>query len=177
MRKIKGEKRVLFKGMFTTLLEYDLVDEGKDEVLKYECVDRGDSVTAIVYNPEIEKYYFVKQFRIGAKQELVELVAGMFDRETETPEDAICRETKEELGYSVKRNSLKLINSFYTSPGGLAEKMYLYYLETDKKLNDGGGIDDEQLTIITMSKDEISRTKFEDAKTIIGCGYICSTQV
>lgn len=172
MRKIEGEKRILFKGRFTTVLEYDLVDEGKEGVLKYECVDRGDSVAAVVYNAETKNYYFVKQYRIGAQQEVVELVAGMFNRETETPEDAICREIEEEIGYSVKKSSLKLINTFYTSPGGLAEKMYLYYAETNQQLNDGGGIEDENLTIITMTKSELLKTEFFDAKTIIGCDFV-----
>lgn len=172
MRKIIGEKRILFKGKFTIVNEYDLKDDGIEQVHKYECVDRGDSVAAMVFNPKTEKYYFVKQFRIGAQNELVELVAGMFDRKTETPEAAIVREIEEELGFTVGPKSLKLLSHFYTSPGGLAEHMYLYYAETAAQIHDGGGIDDESIEIILMTKEELKQYPFEDAKTLVGCMFI-----
>lgn len=172
MRKIVGEEKVLFKGRFTEVREYALADDGKDELLKYECVRRKNSVCAIVFNPETEKYFFVKQFRVGAKKELVELVAGMLDQENEDPETAIVREIEEELGYAVSSGSVRFLDDFYSSPGGFEEKMFLYYAEVSKRINNGGGVDDESIVILELSRDEVVNAQFEDAKTVIGQLYI-----
>src|SRR5699024_2383253 len=55
------------------------------------------------------------------------------------PETCIIREVREELGYDISKP--KLIHTFYTSPGGCTERMFLYYSEgcrKDKKFSAGG---------------------------------------
>lgn len=172
MRKIAGNPKILFKGKFTEVKEYPLQDDGKEEILNYECVSRKNSVAAIVYNPHTEKYFFVKQFRIGAKKELIELVAGMLDQPGEDPQAAIVREIEEEIGYSVNAESIKFLHSFYSSPGGFEEKMHLFYAEVSAKINEGGGVHDENIQIIEFSKDEVEKMIFEDAKTVVAQYWI-----
>jgi ADP-ribose pyrophosphatase len=164
--------RTVFNGKFTRVDELEL-ETGNDKHLYYECVDRGHAVAAIVYDPSSEEYLFVRQFRVGAKKELTEIVAGLLDKKDEQPETAIAREIEEELGCRVRDGSLGHICSFYTSPGGLAELMHLYYAEAGEKINDGGGIDDEQISIIRYKREQHQDiSQFEDAKTIIAVQYV-----
>lgn len=170
--KITLPGTTLFQGRFTTVTQYELLNEKNGDVLQYECVSRRNSVTAIVFDRDREKYFFVRQFRVGAKKPLIELVAGMLDKENEDPETAIVREIEEELGFSVEQNSLRRLASFYSSPGGFEEKMHLYYAEVSERINHGGGVDDEQIEIIEWDRDQVASAVFEDAKTIIGQLYI-----
>jgi ADP-ribose pyrophosphatase len=174
MTKIEGEGKILFNGRFTQVREYILKNEGKEDI-EYECVIRSNAVTAIVFNPQKNKYLFVRQFRVGAGKDLVELAAGMLDKENEDPKEAIIREIEEELGYSVNESTVKLLSEFYSSPGGFKEKMFLYYVETLEKINDGGGLEDENIHIIEMTREEVIGYVFEDAKTVIGQLLVASS--
>jgi len=124
------------------------VKKGEKEY-KTEVFDRGNSVAALVYNTETKKYLFVEQFRSGAEGVMVEIVAGRIE-EGEKPQEAIKREIIEELGY--KSDNIVHIRDFYVSPGGSKEVMALFYVEVSEKVGDGGGIDDENISIVEVEE-------------------------
>lgn len=173
-KQIVSEK-IAFEGKFIRIVNYTLSNSNSSEQHDYECMERGDSVCAIVYHPEKEKYLLVKQFRVGAKKVLVELVAGMVDKGDKSHEEAIKREIEEELGYEVIAGSMRLLYDFYSTPGACSEKMFLYYAEVDKQKNNGGGVDDEEIEIIEYTADELLNiSQFEDAKTIMAAVWVNS---
>lgn len=173
-KQIVSEK-IAFEGKFIRIVNYTLSSSNSSEQHDYECMERGDSVCAIVYHPEKEKYLLVKQFRVGAKKVLVELVAGMVDKGDKSHEEAIKREIEEELGYEVIAGSMRLLYDFYSTPGACSEKMFLYYAEVDKQKNNGGGVDDEEIEIIEYTADELlDISQFEDAKTIMAAVWVNS---
>ncbi len=171
-KKIIGEE-IAFQGKFIRITNFKLESSVIEGEHIYECMDRGNSVCALVYHPKKNKYLLVKQYRVGAKKELIELVAGMFDAKDGSHEQAIEREIREELGYKVIPGSIRLLYDFYSTPGACSEKMFLFYAEVDEKENNGGGIDDEEIEIIEMTSDELMDLKqFEDAKTIMAAMWV-----
>ncbi|MCH9807189.1 MAG: NUDIX hydrolase [Alphaproteobacteria bacterium] len=149
--------------------------------------ERGDSVAALIVNTDTDNVLLVRQFRPpiaemeGSTEGLTETVAGMI-RQNEEPLQTLQREVEEETGYVIpfdpKTSRLKdtePICTYYSSPGGSSERIYLYYIEVDGNTpkNSGGGKreDGEDIRLAPMHIDKfraaISRCEFSDAKIII----------
>jgi 8-oxo-dGTP pyrophosphatase MutT (NUDIX family) len=102
-------------------------------------------VAAIIKDTSKNKYIFVSQYRSGAEGLMVEIVAGKIDK-GEKPEEAIKREIMEETGYKV--DYINHLKDFYTSPGRIDEIMTVFYVEVSEKVNEGGGVGDEEISIV-----------------------------
>lgn len=175
MSKQITNEEVAFQGKFIRIKNYTIESSKVEGRHVYECMDRGDSVCAVVYHPKKDVYLFVKQYRVGSKKEMVELVAGMYDANDTSHESAIVREIEEELGYKVIDGSVHLLYDFYSTPGACSEKMYLFYAEVDEQISNGGGIDDEEIEIVELTADDLMDVRqFEDAKTIMAAVWVNS---
>jgi ADP-ribose pyrophosphatase len=150
----------------------EITVKSRGREIKKEVMIRKNAVAAIIYNTITEKYIFVSQWRPGSSSDLLELVAGTLDKETEDPRDAIIREIYEEIGY--KTDNIKLIDECYMSPGGTTEVITIYYCEVSEQVHPGGGLEEEgeDIKIVEMDIKEVLSTRFKDAKTIIGVNYI-----
>jgi len=99
---------------------------GGEIEVKRELFVRGDAVGVLLYDPAKDKVVLIEQFRVGAINEdnpwMLEIVAGMVEPE-ESITDVAQRECKEEAGVDV--HSFEPIYTFYSSPGGCSEKIYL----------------------------------------------------
>ncbi len=139
-----------------------------EKTFEREVFERGNAVAALVLDTEKNAFVFVKQFRPASGSELVEVVAGMLDKEGETPEATIRREIEEEMGYAVDR--LELIQDFYSSPGGSSEKIHLFYAEVSHNTGEGGGLADENeaIELVEVPKEKLAALKIEDAKSLVG---------
>jgi ADP-ribose pyrophosphatase len=139
--------------------------------------ERGDSVGAVLFNTDTKCLIFTRQFRAASYEKgpgwITEIIAGMIDT-GEGPDDALRREIFEETGYRIRE--ARPISTFYLSPGGSSERIFLYYAEVDKLTHEGegGGVvgegEDIQLVEIGVSEAlaDVSSGRFPDAKTIIG---------
>jgi nudix-type nucleoside diphosphatase (YffH/AdpP family) len=67
--------------------------------------------------------WFVRQFRIGAEQDLLELPAGILEKD-EVPEASAARETQEEIGMAP--GQLQKLGEFYMVPGYSTEKLHAF---------------------------------------------------
>jgi len=163
------ERKILHNGHYK-LSELTVDADGKE--LKRERFEPGRAVAALVYDTAQQRYLFVRQFRVGAESELLEVAAGVLDKEGEGPEEAIRREIDEELGYAV--DHLEPVTSFYASPGASAEYVWLYYAEVSKKIGEGGGAadEDEGITVVAFTWEELISTRFEDAKTLLAVQWV-----
>lgn len=81
-------------------------------------------VLPITVNREI---VFVRQYRHAIDDFIVELPAGGFDPEKETPESAALRELTEETGYIA--NNLKKIATLYDRPSKDTNRTHLFVAE------------------------------------------------
>jgi len=150
----------------------------------YLVFERGDAVAALLYDPGRRKVITVSQFRVptlGKGREggwLIEAVAGMISTSAdgalaETPLECIKREVQEETGYRI--TEAKPIFTFFSSPGGSTECIFLYYAEVKEtdKVAEGGGLaaDGEDIEIVELDIEDffakLSAGEFEDPKLII----------
>ena len=97
---------------------------------------------------------------------MLEFCAGKLE-EGEESDEAILRETKEELGYSAK--NIKKFGYIIPTCGYSSEKIYLYYGEVDKTVNQDFD-EDEFINVYKYTYSEIKEMilngTITDAKTI-----------
>jgi nudix-type nucleoside diphosphatase (YffH/AdpP family) len=147
------------------------------ETQSREAYDRGNGATILLYNKESKTVILTKQFRLptyingNADGMMIEACAGLLDKDN--PEDCIKRETEEELGYEI--SDVKKVFEVYMSPGSVTEILYFFIAEYSKsmKINDGGGLEEEQEEIevleldINKALEMIDLGEIKDAKTIM----------
>jgi len=143
--------------------------------------ERGDAVAALLFNHDSQKVLLIEQFRYPTYEKgpgwIQEVVAGMI-KPDEEPEAAIRREIEEEVGYRVEQ--LTPIATFYVSPGGTSERIFLYYVEVSDcdRVADGGGLaaENEDIRLVEYSKSEILEAlttgQIQDAKTLIAIQWL-----
>jgi len=114
-----------------------------------------------------DKLLVVDQFRKPLDKFQLEIPAGKLDP-NENPMEAAARELEEETGYRAK--ALKLISSFYTSPGFADECLYVYFAE-QVEAGVANPDDDEDLRVeaITLEQAEayMAEGRISDAKTVL----------
>ncbi|SFV66434.1 Uridine diphosphate glucose pyrophosphatase [hydrothermal vent metagenome] len=127
---------------------------GKEK--SWEIVAAHDSVAILIYHKEKNAFILVKQFRPAVYLNnndglTIELCAGIVDKKLSLVEIAM-EEVEEECGYRVGVEKIEKITSFYTSVGFAGTKQMLYYVEVDEnmKVSEGGGVDDEQIEVVTL---------------------------
>jgi ADP-ribose pyrophosphatase len=89
---------------------------------EYDLVSHGGAVTLVPVDQD-GKIWFVRQFRLGALQELLELPAGLMETD-EPPEVSAGRELREEIGMAA--DQLRQLGQFYMAAGYSSEYMYVY---------------------------------------------------
>ncbi|WP_298221744.1 GDP-mannose pyrophosphatase NudK [Flavobacterium sp.] len=146
-----------------------------------EAYDRGNGATILLYNKANKTVILTRQFRMPTYLNgnetgmMIEACAGLLDQDN--AEDCIKRETEEETGYHV--NDVRKIFEVYMSPGSVTEIVHFFVGEytKDMKVNDGGGVADEQENIEVLefpfdqAYDMIASGEIKDAKTIMLLQY------
>jgi ADP-ribose pyrophosphatase len=163
-------------------LQFEKFDGEMTGTIRRFNLERGNSVSVLTYNRQADKLILVTQFRYPTYKNghgwTIEAIAGMIDP-GETPEEAARREVEEETG--LKISVLEHITTFYPSPGGTSELIFLYYSEVSgqpiKKDNTGGFISEgEDIMSLEISLEEalkkIKTGEIMDAKTIIGIYWL-----
>ena len=93
-----------------------------------EVFVRPDAVCVLPYDPQTDSVVLIEQFRVGALDKspepwLLEIVAGLIDT-NEQPEEVARREAREEA--DLELHELLPVMTYYPSPGGSDERVYLY---------------------------------------------------
>ena len=178
-------KKIKHKSIFSvfeTQFSFKKNNGKESKIHTHWIVEKGPAVAILVFDITNEELILVKQLRTATGTEITEIVAGVMDP-GESPEESAKREILEEVGYDVKQ--LKLIYSFYTTPGIFNETIHFFYAEvTDQmKVHEGGGLESEEedLQIIKIPRNQIkswlSKEKELDAKTIIGLQYFINNKM
>ncbi|SDO08255.1 ADP-ribose pyrophosphatase [Paenibacillus sp. yr247] len=154
----------IFKGKIISLqVDHVLLPNG--ETATREIVKHPGAVAVI---PLLgDKMIVVEQYRKPLEKSQVEIPAGKLDA-GELPLKAAIRELEEETGY--RTENIKLVNSFYTSPGFADEIIHLYIAE-DLVKGDANPDEDEFLECeaITLEQAQhyMREGRISDAKTIM----------
>jgi nudix-type nucleoside diphosphatase (YffH/AdpP family) len=163
-------------------LQYELHSGEMSQPVRRFSLERGNSAAVLVYNLDTQKIIVTNQFRYPTYKNghgwLTEIVAGMID-EGETPKESVRRELLEEAGLTI--NTFEPICTFYPSPGGSSELIFLYYAEVSGKYsiyNKTGGLEGHGEDIVSseMSLEEalekIRRGEINDAKSIMSMYWL-----
>lgn len=154
-------------------LQVDNVTLPNGETGKRELIKHPGAV-AIIPITKDNKIVFVEQYRKPLEKSLVEIPAGKLE-DGEDPETTAVRELEEETGYTT--NKLKLVTSFYTSPGFADEIMYVYVTEELEPLTtEVAGDEDEFVELMELTLDEaqqfVTEQRIHDAKTNYAVLYL-----
>lgn len=116
-----------------------------------------------------ERVVLVRQFRYAAGATLLELPAGLLDREAESPAACAARELTEETGYVAAQ--IEPVATFFTTPGFTDEQIHCFRATGLRPA--GQDLDaDESLEVVVVRYAEalamIRRGEIRDGKTIVG---------
>ena len=125
------EKIVAYKGFFRLdryRLRHELFAGGWSQDMQRECLERGQAVAVLLYDPKRDQVVLVEQFRLGALHApegpwLLEIVAGIVES-GEAKRDVARREAIEEAGCTVL--DLVPVCECFVSPGGTSETVTVY---------------------------------------------------
>ncbi|MFJ7882206.1 NUDIX domain-containing protein [Pseudomonas sp. NPDC096917] len=153
------------------ILRHELFAGGMSREISREVFVRHDAVCVLPYDPQRDEVVLIEQFRVGAVGKaqtpwLIELVAGLIDKEGEVePEEVARREGEEEAGLTF--SSLWPITRYFPSPGGSTEFVHLYLGRCDSS-GAGGlhGLEEEAEDI------RVTRWAYEDALQAVRDGRI-----
>ncbi|MBE0697781.1 MAG: NUDIX hydrolase [Anaerolineaceae bacterium] len=114
-------EEIVYRGKVFNLAKLRFrLSNGKE--LTYDLVQHRGAVVVIPIDAE-GNILFVRQFRIGAEQALLELPAGLLE-EDELPEDCASREAQEETGMAPGK--LEKLGEFFMTPGYSTEKIQVF---------------------------------------------------
>jgi len=136
---------------------------------EWEAVISHDSVSILLWHTDKKAFVVVKQFRppvLNANKTdgmMYELCAGIVDKNISNAQIAK-EEILEECGYDIPVNNLKKISTFYTNVGVSGASQTLYYATCDDsmKVNDGGGLDEEEIEVIYIPLDKAKEFMFDN---------------
>lgn len=139
-------------------------DEGEERTR--EVVSRPGAVAVLAHDGE--RVFMVRQPREATgEQSLLELPAGMLDREGEDVLAAAKRELAEEIGKAAE--SWRHLTTFFSSPGFCDEKVHLY-VATDLRDVSAEADEGEEIEIEPIPLDALDAAieRCQDSKSLIG---------
>ncbi len=132
-----------------------------------DIVEHSECVAIVAVDPD-NKILLVKQYRLPAGKQLLEIPAGGIDG-GEEPDDAVRREMQEETGYFPQK--VENLGGFYSSPGYCTEYLHLY-LATELVPGRLVAEDTDSITLVRTNPEEITELiqsgEICDAKSIAG---------
>ena len=148
------------------MLNYTLKGQKK----QWEAVITHSSVSILLYHIEKEAFILVKQLRpavLNANKTdgfMYEMCAGIIDKDASDAQIAK-EEVYEECGYDIPVESLEKVTSFYTNVGISGARQTIYYAELTEamKINEGGGLPEEDIEVITIPLAEAKEFMFDES--------------
>ena len=137
----------------------------------WEAVKAHESVAILLYHEEKQVFVLVKQFRPPVYMHhskhpyTFELCAGLVDKKLSLKEIAK-EEILEECGFDIPVSKIEKITSFFTNVGISGAKQHLFFATIDDsfKVNNGGGINDEEIELVYMPLKESKEFIFDETK-------------
>jgi ADP-ribose pyrophosphatase len=163
------QRRRVYDGHYKLSVLTLKTDEGEE--VPRERFEPGRAAAALVFDTTTQHYILTKQFRIGPEADLLEIAAGMIEKD-DAPDATIRREVQEELGYEV--DTLTHIVDMWASPGASGEIISVFYAEVSRKTGEGGGLaeEHEQIEAVRFTREELFAEPLQDAKTLLAVQWV-----
>jgi ADP-ribose pyrophosphatase len=123
---------------------------------RWEYVLRTRSIgAAVILAIDDGHVLLVEQYRVPLGANCLELPAGLVGDESagEAIEDAALRELEEETGYTAE--AMEAIGKFASSPGMVGETFTLLRARGVRRIADGGGTGEENITVHRVALGEV----------------------
>ncbi len=136
------------------------------EEVEREIVRHPGAVAIVAH--DAKQVYLVRQPRPAVGDpDVLELSAGLLDKEGEPPEETAARELTEEIGKAA--GTIDRLHSFWSSVGSFDEEVHLF-LATDLSDADPDSGENERIEVVRWPLAELDGaiTGTRDAKTLIG---------
>jgi len=158
-------RTVVYTGKVFSVAQHEVrLPDGRPNA--YDLVEHNNAVTILPLG-EQGSIIFVRQYRLGAKGDLLELPAGVL-HDGEDPALGASREVREETGFAA--GQLTPLGGFFMAPGYSTEYMHVFLaaaLTHDPLPQD----DDEFLQVeripAAQALDMARRGEFQDGKTLV----------
>jgi ADP-ribose pyrophosphatase len=158
------DSQTIYQGRAFNLVR-DLVRLPNGHEANFDVVEHVGAVTLIPVDSS-GRMYFVKQYRSGPRDSLLELPAGTLEPD-EPPATCAAREVREEIGMAA--DQIELIGEVWLAPGYSTEYMY-FYLATGLYASPLSADADEFLEILAIPLSEAYamalRGELKDGKTL-----------
>jgi len=136
----------------------------------WEAVISHNSVSTLLWHEERDAFVLVKQLRPAILHSdetngyTYELCAGIIDKAASDKQIAK-EEILEECGYEVELESIEYVTKFYPAVGitGAYQKLYYAPLRNSMKVDEGGGIHDEQIEVVYLPVAEAKAFMFDES--------------
>lgn len=164
---MSGKQKTLLRTKKFDVIEHVLQTGQNQPPVRRQVVEHPGAV-AMIPLLEGDRVCLIRNQRLAVGKTLVELPAGTIDP-NEDPQQTATRELQEETGYTAAR--WRQLSTFYSSPGILSERMYLFVAE---ELTAGSPAREpgEQIQNLIVPWDEAVRMaeqgEIEDAKSLVG---------
>lgn len=147
--------------------------EGEDSIRNWEIVKSHNTVHILVDNIETEELLLVKQVRIPVLNKspetegiCYEMCAGIVDKDIPIIKIAE-EEILEEIGYQVKPENISLIKKAKSGLGSSGNDCYYFSAKVTEsdKVNEGGGLDSEDIEVVKIKYKNVEKFTFSDIIT------------
>ena len=144
------------------------IQNGRTRV--WEAVKCHDGVSVLLYHTDRKAFLLVKQFRAPVHMNhpqytyTHELCAGIVDKSVSLGQIAR-EEVLEECGFNLPPDRPCKISSFFTNVGISGNQQHLFYASIDDsmKVNEGGGIHNEQILLTYVPLAEAKQFLFDES--------------
>lgn len=162
MTTIKGEKEILKTPVFS-VQEVSMTQVGKKD-FSWHYLKCPSVVHTVAYNPEKDIVYVIKEFRLGCKCDVLNIISGKVD-EGEDSETAAIRESEEELGFKVKKAFF--LHKGLTNLGIIDELASFYVVIVGDEKSEHVPDEHEDLRSLKLSVKDFLSTEFKGLKSTL----------
>lgn len=123
---------------------------------RWEYVSRTGSTNAVVILAEHDgRIILIEQYRVPVGGRCLELPAGLVGDEDKhaTLEGTAVKELEEETGFTADR--IEHLGCFHSSPGMVAESFTLVRAHGVRRVGEGGGNEEEDITVHLVAREDI----------------------
>jgi ADP-ribose pyrophosphatase len=145
------QEKIIYNTPWCTVKEETVKLPNGEIVSDYSIVEFRDVAMVFPLTKDNE-VIMVRQYRHGIRKILLELPAGTYNKDKESPEDAVKRELQEETGYRVEK--VVLLGTAYEYPTKDRHSIHMYFADdlTYEPINFKEATEEVELVKIPLSK-------------------------